>query len=123
MTQFQTAPTIPLKTGTDGKDYIDYKSVDDLRRLMTPNGKIYTRKRLGASAREQRRVARALQHAALAPHFRELLSRRVVRLGAAEPAGESLEEELEAREELGIPLVDVVFGVGVLVHEQRVRAR
>ena len=64
-----------------------------------------------------------MQHAALAPHFRELLSRRVVRLGAAEPAGESLEEELEAREELGIPLVDVVFGVGVLVHEQRVRAR
>ena len=63
MTQFQTAPTIPLKTGTDGKDYIDYKSVDDLRRLMTPNGKIYTRKRLGASAREQRRVAQAIKRA------------------------------------------------------------
>ena len=47
----------------DVKDYIDYKSVDDLRRLMTPNGKIYTRKRLGASAREQRRVAQAIKRA------------------------------------------------------------
>ncbi|MAD77889.1 MAG: 30S ribosomal protein S18 [Planctomycetaceae bacterium] len=63
MTQFQAAPTIPLKTGADGKEYIDYKSVDDLRRLMTPNGKIYTRKRLGASAREQRRVAQAVKRA------------------------------------------------------------
>ncbi|MCP4837172.1 MAG: 30S ribosomal protein S18 [Phycisphaera sp.] len=63
MSQFQTAPTIPIKTGSDGKDYVDYKSVDDLRRLMTPNGKIYTRKRLGASAREQRRVAQAVKRA------------------------------------------------------------
>ena len=51
MSQFQAAPTIPLKTGTDGKEYVDYKSVEDLRRMMTPNGKIYTRKRLDASAR------------------------------------------------------------------------
>ena len=57
MTQFQAAPTIPLKTGTDRKHYVDYKSVDDLRRLMTQYGKIYTRMRLAAPAREQRRVA------------------------------------------------------------------
>ena len=63
MSQFQAAPTIPLRTGSGGKEYIDYKSVDDLRRLMTPNGKIYTRKRLGASAREQRRVAQAIKRA------------------------------------------------------------
>jgi len=63
MSQFQAAPTIPLRTGSDGKEYIDYKSVDDLRRLMTPTAKIYTRKRLGASAREQRRVAQAIKRA------------------------------------------------------------
>ncbi len=63
MSQFQAAPTIPLKTGTDGKEYVDYKSVEDLRRMMTPNGKIYTRKRLDASAREQRRVAQAIKRA------------------------------------------------------------
>ena len=63
MSQVQAAPTSPLRTGSDGKEYIDYKSVDDLRRLMTPNGKIYTRKRLGASAREQRRVAQAIKRA------------------------------------------------------------
>ncbi|MEE2894393.1 MAG: 30S ribosomal protein S18 [Planctomycetota bacterium] len=63
MSQFQAAPTIPLRTGSDGKEYIDHKSVDALRRLMTPNGKIYTRKRLGASAREQRRVAQAIKRA------------------------------------------------------------
>lgn len=63
MTQFQAAPTIPIKTGSDGKEYVDYKSVDELRRMMTPNGKIYTRKRLGASAREQRRLAQAVKRA------------------------------------------------------------
>ena len=63
MTQFQAAPTIPLKTGTDGKHYVDYKSVDDLRRHVTATGEIYTRKRLAASAREQRRVAQAIKRA------------------------------------------------------------
>ena len=62
-TGHNSPPFRKIKTGTDGKDYIDYKSVDDLRRLMTPNGKIYTRKRLGASAREQRRVAQAVKRA------------------------------------------------------------
>lgn len=63
MTQFQTAPTIPTKIGSDGKEYIDYKSVEELRRMLTPNGKIYTRKRLGANAREQRRIAQAVKRA------------------------------------------------------------
>ncbi|MFM1832419.1 MAG: hypothetical protein RLZZ461_735 [Planctomycetota bacterium] len=63
MTQFQTAPTIPTKVGSDGKLYIDYKSVEDLRRMLTPNGKIYTRKRLGANALQQRRIAQAVKRA------------------------------------------------------------
>ncbi len=70
MTQFQ-APAPParrpkpayLKTGTDNNPYVDYKAVDDLRRLMTPNGKIYSRKRLSVSAREQRMVAQAIKRA------------------------------------------------------------
>lgn len=52
-----------LKTGSDGNPYVDYKAVDDLRRLMTPNGKIYSRKRLNVSAREQRMVSQAIKRA------------------------------------------------------------
>ena len=42
---------------------MDYKDIDDLRRLMTPNGKIYSRKRLGTNATEQRRVSQAIKRA------------------------------------------------------------
>jgi small subunit ribosomal protein S18 len=52
-----------IRTGAGGRKYIDYKSVDELRRLMTPNGKIYSRKRLGLTAREQRQVAAAIKRA------------------------------------------------------------
>jgi small subunit ribosomal protein S18 len=51
------------KVGEGGKNYVDYKSSEELRRLMTPNGKIYSRKRLGVTAREQRQVARAIKRA------------------------------------------------------------
>ena len=63
----------PAKVGTkmkNGKIYIDYKTVDELRRLMTPNGKIYSRKRLGTNASQQRKVAKAIKrarHMALLP--------------------------------------------------------
>jgi small subunit ribosomal protein S18 len=60
MTQFQAPPTIELKVGSDGKKYADHKSV---RRMMTPNGKIYSRKRLDLSAREQKSVAVAIKRA------------------------------------------------------------
>ena len=52
-----------LRTGVGGEVYVDYKAVDDLRRLMTPNGKIYSRKRLNVSAREQRMIAQAIKRA------------------------------------------------------------
>ncbi len=52
-----------IKTDKDDKHYIDYKSVDDLRRLMTPNGKIYSRKRLSESAQQQRMIAQAIKRA------------------------------------------------------------
>ena len=43
--------------------YVDYKDVETLRRLMSPNGKIYGRKRLGTSAREQRDIRQAIKQA------------------------------------------------------------
>ena len=46
-----------------GKPYVDYKKADDLRRLMTPNGKIYSRKRTGISSGEQRLIAQAIKRA------------------------------------------------------------
>ena len=52
-----------LQTGTAGKVFVDYKQVDDLRRLMTPNGKIYSRKRTGITSAEQRMVAKAIKRA------------------------------------------------------------
>ena len=52
-----------VKKDAAGRDYIDYKSADDLRRLMTPNGKIYARKRLGVSAKDQRMIAAAIKRA------------------------------------------------------------
>ena len=52
-----------VKSDDRNRDYIDYKTVDSLRRLMTPNGKIYSRKRLGVSAGDQRKIAQAIKRA------------------------------------------------------------
>ena len=52
-----------VESGELGKPYIDFKNVDELRRAMTPNGKIYSRKRLGISARDQRLLAQAIKRA------------------------------------------------------------
>jgi len=43
--------------------FADYKDIDDLRRLMTPNGKIYSRKRSGVTAKQQRMIASAIKRA------------------------------------------------------------
>ena len=51
------------KLSGKGTLYVDYKDVDELRRLMTPNGKMYGRKRLGVSAREQRLISQAIKRA------------------------------------------------------------
>ena len=51
------------KTAGTGKVYVDWKDVETLRRLMSPNGKIYGRKRLSTSASEQRMLAQAIKRA------------------------------------------------------------
>lgn len=65
MTQFARftgKPTVK-KTSGKGKVYFDYKDVESLRRMMSPNGKIYGRKRLAVSATDQRRIAQAIKRA------------------------------------------------------------
>jgi small subunit ribosomal protein S18 len=52
-----------LEKTEEGQVYVDYKKAEDLRRLMTPNGKIYSRKRTGISSGEQRKVAKAIKRA------------------------------------------------------------
>ncbi|RLS63282.1 MAG: 30S ribosomal protein S18 [Planctomycetota bacterium] len=64
MTQFQAAPpSFRLKEGANGRLFVDYRATDDLRRLMTPNGKIYSRKRTGLSAQHQLQVAQGIKRA------------------------------------------------------------
>jgi small subunit ribosomal protein S18 len=51
------------KVAPEGRVYVDWKDVETLRRLMSPNGKILGRKRLGASAAEQRLLSQAIKRA------------------------------------------------------------
>ncbi len=62
--RFGNTPKIKVaKKTAAGKTYVDYKDVETLRRLMSPNGKIYGRKRLQTSAAEQRMIAQAIKRA------------------------------------------------------------
>lgn len=61
--QFGMGPPKVARRSAAGALYVDYKDVDRLRRMMSPNGKIYGRKRLGVSAREQRMIAQAIKRA------------------------------------------------------------
>jgi len=63
--RFNQAPTKPkvARKSAKGVVYVDYKDVDMLRRCMSPNGKIYSRKRLGTTASEQRMLAQAIKRA------------------------------------------------------------
>jgi len=44
-------------------DYVDYKDIDVLERLVTNRGKIYSRKRSGNCAGCQRKVKKAIKRA------------------------------------------------------------
>jgi len=52
-----------VKMTSKGRPYVDYKDIETLRRLMSPNGKIHGRKRLGTSAKEQQMIAQAIKRA------------------------------------------------------------
>lgn len=53
---------IAVKSSTN-KVYIDYRNVEPLRKLMSPNGKILSRKRSTLGAYEQRMVSNAIKRA------------------------------------------------------------
>lgn len=52
-----------VKTSKKGVLYVDYKDSESLRRLMSGNGKMQSRRRTGASAMEQRLIAVAIKRA------------------------------------------------------------
>jgi small subunit ribosomal protein S18 len=51
------------RTAAAGTVYIDYKDTESLRKMMSGNGKIQSRKRTGANAMEQRMIAKAVKRA------------------------------------------------------------
>ena len=51
------------RTSASGTMYVDYKDTETLKKVMSGNGKIQSRKRTGASAMEQRMLARAVKRA------------------------------------------------------------
>jgi small subunit ribosomal protein S18 len=51
------------RTTASGKVYIDYKDTESLRKMISGNGKIQSRKRTGATAMEQRMLAKAVKRA------------------------------------------------------------
>tara|TARA_Y100001001_G_C7881377_1_gene264788 strand:+ start:517 stop:753 length:237 start_codon:yes stop_codon:yes gene_type:complete len=56
----------PAKVGTkmkNGKIYLDYKTVDELRRLLTANGKMSSRQRTKLSSMRQRHASTAVKRA------------------------------------------------------------
>jgi len=64
--KFQTfsRPKIKVaRTSKSGVVYIDYKDTESLRKMISGNGKILSPKRTGATAMEQRMVARAVKRA------------------------------------------------------------
>ena len=64
--KFQTFNRPKLKiarTSASGKTYIDYKDTESLKKMISGNGKILSRKRTGATAMEQRMIARAVKRA------------------------------------------------------------
>ena len=51
------------RTSASGEVYIDYKDTESLRKVLSGNGKILGRKRTGATAMEQRMLAKAVKRA------------------------------------------------------------
>ena len=51
------------RTSATGEVYIDYKDTESLRKMISGNGKILSRKRSGATAMEQRMLAKAVKRA------------------------------------------------------------
>jgi small subunit ribosomal protein S18 len=69
-TRFSTGKQKVTRKTSTGDVVVDYKDTEMLRRMLTPNGKIQSRKRTQLDAREQRMMAQAMKrarHMALLP--------------------------------------------------------
>jgi small subunit ribosomal protein S18 len=51
------------RISASGEIYIDYKDTESLKKILSGNGKIQGRKRNGATAQEQRMLAKAIKRA------------------------------------------------------------
>ncbi|MBC7782792.1 MAG: 30S ribosomal protein S18 [Burkholderiales bacterium] len=60
---FNKPKTKVTRMNEKGKIYVDYKDTESLKKLMSGNGKMQSRKRTGASAMEQRMISRAVKRA------------------------------------------------------------
>jgi small subunit ribosomal protein S18 len=60
---FSRPKTKVTRTSAGGKVYVDYKDTETLKRMVSANGKMLSRKRTGTNAMEQRMVARAVKKA------------------------------------------------------------
>jgi small subunit ribosomal protein S18 len=59
-----TRPKIKItRASASGTTYVDYKDTESLKKFVSINGKILSRKRTGASAMEQRMIAQAIKRA------------------------------------------------------------
>lgn len=58
---FSRPKVVIARTTASGKTYIDYKDTESLKKMLSGNGKIQSRKRTGATAMEQRMLARAVK--------------------------------------------------------------
>jgi small subunit ribosomal protein S18 len=64
--QFQSFSKTKVKVTRiteSGKMYVDYKDTESLKKLISGNGKMQSRKRTGANAMEQRMISRAVKRA------------------------------------------------------------
>jgi len=64
--KFQTfnRPKVKVaRTTASGTVFIDYKDTESLKKMISGNGKLLSRKRTGADAMEQRMVAKAVKRA------------------------------------------------------------
>lgn len=60
---FSRPKTKVTREAESGLIYVDYKDTESLKKLMSGNGKMQSRKRSGANAMEQRMIARAVKRA------------------------------------------------------------
>ena len=122
------------RTSQSGRIYIDYKDTESLRKTISGNGKILGRKRTGATAMEQRMLAKAVKRARYAaelagrvlPDRRDDAQRFADRLAEAQDqlglGQDAAFAEVAIRSTMRGRGVAYAFEAGRLVERQRARS-